>query len=484
MCSSDLKTLLPEIQEANREQKASEARNKLRQRQRREFQSKLKRYLVELPPLVNELEDFVQDLTLTKEEQIDPAREQFENLRDRASAYRLPGAPKSLGSMEESYAEFRDLSRASADLLEAIEAELQVQIERLRPTRPRALLERQLARNAALIHHRVQGWKRTIDVLQRGEFERVRDLVRERNKVFHAEASPLLVRFDRGDVDYHEAAKLLDGLKDSINSANEELFVPYIGALEALKESIDLEHLATFGADEAGELRNELERLTALAQLGIAVEIVGHELQSYDDIIGEGLARLPADVRASKPAQDIAFGYDGLTDQLRFLSPLRLAGQRIQRWITGAEVAEYLNEFFRILMARNAVTLEASEAFERIRIYDQQSRLFPVFINLINNSIYWACTRPNDRKIVLDVVGRDVVISDNGPGVSAEDLPNLFSLFFTRKARGGRGVGLYLARANLAAGGHTIRYEPKGDGMPLGGANFVITFRGAEYDGG
>ncbi|MCY4259778.1 MAG: DNA cytosine methyltransferase [Rhodobacteraceae bacterium] len=108
-------------------------------------------------------------------------------------------------------------------------------------------------------------------------------------------------------------------------------------ALESLKESIDLEHLATFGMEELGELRTELERLNSLAQLGIAVEIVGHELQSCDDIIGAGIRRLPEGIRQSDAVKDIELGYEGLTDQLRFL-PLRLAGQKIQRWITEDEI--------------------------------------------------------------------------------------------------------------------------------------------------
>jgi signal transduction histidine kinase len=120
-----------------------------------------------------------------------------------------------------------------------------------------------------------------------------------------------------------------------------------------------------------------------------------------------------------------------------------------------------------------------------MRVYDQQSRLFPVFINLVNNSIYWVGTAPDgDRHIILDVIDGEAVISDSGPGVDPEDVPSLFSLFFTKKARGGRGVGLYLSRANLAAGGHRIRYEPANAHMPLKGANFVIAFRGAEFDDG
>ncbi len=103
----------------------------------------------------------------------------------------------------------------------------------------------------------------------------------------------------------------------------------------------------------------------------------------------------------------------------------------------------------------------------------------------MNNSIYWLGTSiRGDRKVVLDVVDGDIVISDNGPGVDPEDVARLFSLFFTRKGRGGRGVGLYLARANLAAGGHQIGYELPSERMPMGGANLIISFQGAEFSAG
>ena len=118
-----------------------------------------------------------------------------------------------------------------------------------------------------------------------------------------------------------------------------------------------------------------------------------------------------------------------------------------------------------------------------MRVFDQQSRLFPVFINLLNNSIYWLASGDRaHRKVVFDAHGTDAIVSDNGPGVDPDDVERLFSLFFTRKMRGGRGVGLYLCRHNLAAGGHAIRYESDVEAMPQPGANFVITFRGAELD--
>lgn len=482
--ASDIRSeILPQVKASNKAERAKAERNKLRQRQRKEFRSKLDTYARELPVLVKELEAFAQNLDIAEESGIADAQAAFEAYKDRVADFRLSGAPKNLGSLEDKYADYRDSMRAAVVLIDTAAAEIERQIERINPAQPRDLLERQLARHSSQIAHRIQQWKKIIEGLQRAEFQRIKNLIAERNKYFHAEASPLLALFDRGDLSFAETAKRMEQEKERVDSENEDLFQPYIGALESLKESIDLEHLAAFGMEEAGDMRAELDRLNSLAQLGIAVEIVGHELQAYDDIIGAALRRLPSDVRESKAAKDIAFGYEGLTDQLRFLSPLRLAGQKIQRWISGDEIATYLGEFFKLPLSNSRIALTATDAFRAFRVFDQQSRLYPVFINLVNNSLYWVGTSDReDRRIVLDVVDDAVVVSDSGPGVDPEDVDNLFSLFFTRKARGGRGVGLYLSRANLAAGGHRIRYMTSSNSLPLSGATFGIEFRGAEFD--
>ena len=79
---------------------------------------------------------------------------------------------------------------------------------------------------------------------------------------------------------------------------------------------------------------------------------------------------------------------------------------------------------------------------------------------------------------MIDTVGDDVVIADNGEGIDEDDLPHLFSLFFTRKQIGGRGVGLYLAKQNLNMSGHHIQYETRDSHKLLSGAHFSITFKG------
>ena len=476
--------LLPQISAENKRKRAVEARNKLRKRHRQEFRSKLKKYSQELPNFVHDAERYVDTLDINNEPQISQAQRTLEDFLEHLSDFKLPGAPKNLGPLEDTYADYRDSIRKARTTVASLSEKIDQEIERIRPEKPEVLLEKQLASHAGRIHRRIRKWKEILNTLRKTEYQRIREIVDQRNKLFHTEATPLLHRFRTGELSYAETSNMIDLLKQRIDEENREIFVSYINALESLQDSIDLEHLAAFGMEEIGEVRDELDRLNSLAQLGIAVEIVGHELQSYDDIIGSGLRRLPEDVRTSSAVQDIEFGYEGLTDQLRFLSPLRLAGQKIQRWITGTDIADYVSDFFKLTLSKNHISLSATKAFREFRIFDQRSRLYPVFINLLNNSIYWvSVSDTEDPQIILDVIDSDAVISDNGPGVEPEDLDSLFRLFFTRKIRGGRGVGLYLCRANLAAGGHRIRYEPSMTNMPLPGANFLISFRGAEFDG-
>ena len=97
--------------------------------------------------------------------------------------------------------------------------------------------------------------------LQRAEFKRIGDLIKQRNKLFHSEAQPFLHRFDTGELSYAETSALMDLLKQRLDEENSDLFTPYVSALESLQDSVDLEHLATFGMEELNDLRVELDRL-------------------------------------------------------------------------------------------------------------------------------------------------------------------------------------------------------------------------------
>ncbi|MBK8375531.1 MAG: ATP-binding protein [Sphingomonadales bacterium] len=479
--SKGRKEILPEIQKNNRAKKAEEERNKLRKRERKAFAQALTNKDERISEFTERVFNFADKLEINDEADLASAYSTLSVLRDETIDFRLPEVPSSLGPLEKAYLRYKGRFDKIISILASIDDRLAAEVAQRYVIDPIQFLNDRLNENAAQLKSRIERWQAQISALQRAEFERVRQIRHERMSFYDNDSAALLHELRTDRITLEDASIRADALKQKYDAENALIFAPYINALESLKESIDIDLLAGYGASEASELRTEIDRLNSLAQLGISVEIIGHELQSYDYMIGNGLRKLPKKMLDSEAVKDIAFGYEGITDQLRFLSPLRLAGQRIQKWITGEEIFAYVSEFFRIPLAHNKIQFSISDKFKYFRVFDQQSRLLPVFINLVNNSIYWLSFE-NDitRKIIFDIIDGKIIISDNGPGVSPEDIDSLFSLFFTKKVRGGRGVGLYLAKSNLAAGGHRIAYRLPSDDLPLGGANFEIDFVGAE----
>jgi C4-dicarboxylate-specific signal transduction histidine kinase len=315
------------------------------------------------------------------------------------------------------------------------------------------------------------------------EIQRISQLTDERNKSYHLEMLPRLDDLEHQRISLTQVLDEIDRERDRQDRKNAEVFEPYISVLKSLQESIDVETMISFTLNESTELKQELERLNLLAQLGITVEFIGHEIEGLDMTISRGLREMPEQIKTTQAYVTVKTAHEALTDRLRFLSPLKLSGEKIKVWLTGNKIVEYIKGFMGDNLAHRNVVLEATPAFRNFIVYEQPARIYPVFLNLVNNAAYWVSqTGEDSKKILLDIIDGKVVIADNGPGVEEDDLKHLFSLFFTRKLRGGRGVGLYLCRANLAAGGHTIDYIKDGNLKRLPGANFMIDFKGAKYE--
>ena len=326
-------------------------------------------------------------------------------------------------------------------------------------------------------------WNTEAKKLLSEESERLSELLDERSKIYHGSVLPYLEPLDNGTISLATTLKQLEAERELLDSQNEEIFSTYISALRSLRDSVNIEAMISFTLDRHEEAVKEIARLNSLAQLGITVEIIGHEIEGLEYTITEALKNSPTDFKASAQFKTISQSHDELTDRLRFLSPLKLSGEKIRVWISGSDIFEYCKKFLRRSLESAQITLECSANFLKISIFEQQERILPVFINLINNSIYWSSKNPNTKpQILLDVIDDTIFISDNGPGVDLEDIDKLFTLFFTTKIRGGRGVGLYLCRANLAVGGHTISYITDSSQHILPGANFAINFKGLKHE--
>jgi signal transduction histidine kinase len=273
---------------------------------------------------------------------------------------------------------------------------------------------------------------------------------------------------------------LIDANRAELSEAFSAKYQAFLNTLAQLLEDLDLEGAYAATEDDRAELEARLQDIQAIAQIGITVEIVGHEFETLEAEVRRNLSKLPESARETVSFKQALRAHQALADRLRFLSPLKIAGYRARETITGKQIAEFIDEFFSPMFRDQRIEFTATKAFRGIAITDIPSRIFPVFVNLVNNAVYWTA-QSNKRRIMLDFQQAKAIVADTGPGVDIEDVPRLFTIFFSRR-RMGRGVGLYLSRVNLAVAGHKIRYAADGDPKALPGANFIIEFKGVRSE--
>ena len=137
--------------------------------------------------------------------------------------------------------------------------------------------------------------------------------------------------------------------------------------------------------------------------------------------------------------------------------------------IRGSEIRDFLEELFRERLARHNVTLTATKAFARAKVVGFPSNFYPVFVNLVDNSIFWLSQQnpQRERSIRLDERGGTLLVEDTGPGVSVRDREAIFEFGFSRKP-GGRGMGLHIGRESLRRVGFDLKLIEVDDGATFG----------------
>ncbi|MYA44502.1 MAG: sensor histidine kinase [Gemmatimonadetes bacterium] len=198
-----------------------------------------------------------------------------------------------------------------------------------------------------------------------------------------------------------------------------------------------------------------------LAQLGMAIEIISHEFGAAIRSVRSGLRSLKAwaDVNHELMSlyQGIRGSFDHLDGYLTLFTPLQRRLYRKAVDIHGWEIHEFLTNLFGQRMARHDVELTRTDAFANAIVRGYPSAFYPVFVNLVDNAIYWLSGQHErlERRIQLDALGRELRVSDSGPGVHARDRDDIFEIGFTRKP-GGRGMGLHISRATLREAGYDL----------------------------
>lgn len=216
------------------------------------------------------------------------------------------------------------------------------------------------------------------------------------------------------------------------------------------------------------------ETILKLANVGMALEIGGHELYRIDCKFSSAMSKLPNDLRGTPAYEELSESFEELIGGFRDLGPMQ-PSRSSQRWIKGKEIIHTLRTY------RAHDPVHFNDAFRDMRVFGRPSEILPAIVNLVANARQWAGRDGIDPEVQVSLHDGVVYISDNGPGVAPEDIPFIFDPLFTRR-RGGTGVGLYLVKNRIEKMFCSIRYIEDEAEKKLPGANFALTLIGVETE--
>ncbi len=262
---------------------------------------------------------------------------------------------------------------------------------------------------------------------------------------------------------------------DAVSNKTDEYFNKIKESLEIIISDLKGDEFTSIDTLVALETENEqvkdsLNQYFDFAQLGMSIGIIQHEFSSTIKSVRYSIKMLKPWAEKNPSLNTIFFNinhsFSHLDGYLKMFTPLNRRLYRSKVELSGKEIERYLTDIFEIRMKRHEISLLSTENFINIVKEVYPSTFLPVFINVIDNAIYWLNTQlksdNTEKKIILSTQGSALTISNNGPSISSIDRERIFEFSFSRKDSG-RGMGLYISKETLNRDGFDIKLA-NGDG--------------------
>ncbi len=207
------------------------------------------------------------------------------------------------------------------------------------------------------------------------------------------------------------------------------------------------------------ELREQVDIFYELAQIGLAISVLIHELDMDFSDMSKSMNRLAGKAKENDEIRSIYeslnTNFNHLEDSVKQLSPLYRVSRKNKALISGARIEEQIRRFYDESFEEDSIMFKCSAQFREYIIDSYESLIFPVFTNIINNALYWVYYAKGKRIIKIDLIDDKVVIWNNGPSMSDSELDKCFNIFYSKRPNG-KGIGLYLAKKCLDIAGYEI----------------------------
>lgn len=272
-----------------------------------------------------------------------------------------------------------------------------------------------------------------------------------------------------------QSEKLSNKFEFLREQVNKEL-LPLIEHLNKLSFDLDEELIQGAYKAEYDTMKYQWDQTRETAQLGVAVEIIDHEFNQLYAKINYSIDKLSND-NLFTDVQQFQFlkqNFKQLEDKYDLLSPLYRISGVVAKDIKCQTIFEYLEKFFASKISSNVDTFEQTQAFKNHIINIKEPVIHTVFINIINNALYWL-RNSKTKHIKFDYFKDtdEIVIMNSGQKIEEHRLEKIFQLFYSNRPNG-RGIGLYLSKQSLNESYFDIYATNDKNYNLLNGACFVI----------
>jgi len=216
--------------------------------------------------------------------------------------------------------------------------------------------------------------------------------------------------------------------------------------------------------EKVQEYQEQLNHSSRLASIGELVDSVAHEINTPIGIIS---AHADSILLQEDKANVYKEELEIIKKQTRRISDYTKSllnfSKRISFNPEKVDVVDLINESLYLLQPRfREKKIEVIKKIPRegIEILGDRRQLEQVLINIFNNAI--DSLTPNG-KIIIEVIEKNILnsktfknqliesalisITDNGSGISEEDINNIFDPFYSTKEKNGTGLGLSIAKS-------------------------------------
>jgi signal transduction histidine kinase len=235
---------------------------------------------------------------------------------------------------------------------------------------------------------------------------------------------------------------------------------------------ITSEQISDALGEEVEALREKIHADVELSQLGLAVSIIHHEFNGTVRSIRTSLQDLKAWSEVNESLEgvykNIKINFEHLDGYLNLFTPLNRRLQRKKEEIKLLEIKTFLIDLFKNRMDRHNISFKHTKGYAKGKLHGFRSSFYPVFVNVVDNAIYWLNESNVDDKTIRlhsDETGA-VYISNNGRGIDMRDKERIFSLGFSRKENG-RGMGLHISNEVLETIGYQLTLDEPRDGSTV-----------------